>query len=576
MENIIKRTESGESSLTTTEIDSDDKNAFFAHDTEQDIKNQTNELLGICKENDDISEKSQSTNNITRAMKSGLSFNNTMISFRDTSSIAMSECTKPDPPSIIDHKVIYDKTNSDNENDRILDNHFRSGSDFDLVISSFPDSGSFVKNAERSPKVRDSNNNSSILKKSNPESEGEILDQNTNKKSQQLSDKKHTTEHIQIDRNVSCEEFSSMESQTDLINSSKNKQNRDASKNSQENSTPKGQRVCMEPKADFKHLEIGNSGKDENSVVSRQTQLEPNATHSNSFNLELRQSKITNESSNKLEDLNQSNPVVRTNHQIDTSNFQVTKSDQFFAPVGNGSITEPVSLSRGYGIEEEAILPPVDENSASQIQRLPVQTSYFEQERQYMHNENQGTYGYNHSPTVPMGTNSNAPTHQALTMMSLNGISHAVMMTNTGGTNLPVHAPMSNGGRRKIFLRLEEDVVNTQQNNKSKGFRNGILGHIRKKSSSIMSFGGKRRGQSLSSFDDLDHLDNETSLFTAVSRGKITVSWYEGTSSLELQEHVRRCVVRKLVRSQGVSNCIELDDLRILDETIEPPEGKKE
>jgi len=65
---------------------------------------------------------------------------------------------------------------------------------------------------------------------------------------------------------------------------------------------------------------------------------------------------------------------------------------------------------------------------------------------------------------------------------------------------------------------------------------------------------------------------------TAVDRGTITVSWYEGTTSSEMQEHVFNCVLRKLNgNSAMISNKdikggekIRLEDVRLLDENAAP------
>eukprot|EP00580_Thalassiosira_gravida_P004520 CAMPEP_0201624038 /NCGR_PEP_ID=MMETSP0493-20130528/357_1 /ASSEMBLY_ACC=CAM_ASM_000838 /TAXON_ID=420259 /ORGANISM="Thalassiosira gravida, Strain GMp14c1" /LENGTH=1144 /DNA_ID=CAMNT_0048093801 /DNA_START=630 /DNA_END=4064 /DNA_ORIENTATION=+ len=66
---------------------------------------------------------------------------------------------------------------------------------------------------------------------------------------------------------------------------------------------------------------------------------------------------------------------------------------------------------------------------------------------------------------------------------------------------------------------------------------------------------------------------------TVVDRGTITVSWYEGTTSSEMQEHVFNCVLRKLNSSSSgiISNKdikrggkIKLEDVRLLDENVAP------
>ena len=97
-------------------------------------------------------------------------------------------------------------------------------------------------------------------------------------------------------------------------------------------------------------------------------------------------------------------------------------------------------------------------------------------------------------------------------------------------------------GRRKIRLHLKEDVRGTR----GKGF----LGHFRQRSRSMF-------GQ----------IEVEEERF--VDRGRLTVSWYEGTASQELQEHVRKSTRRKL----KLQDHIELVDMRFVDETQDPPEG---
>lgn len=106
-----------------------------------------------------------------------------------------------------------------------------------------------------------------------------------------------------------------------------------------------------------------------------------------------------------------------------------------------------------------------------------------------------------------------------------------------------------NGGRHKIYLRMQEEV-------RSKTSRPSILGHIRSRSQRMM-FGAEPSAV-------VDVLD-----YTSVDRGNITVSWFDGTSSLELHEHVRRSVIRKLKLEKNTV----LEEMRILDESMNPPEG---
>jgi hypothetical protein len=103
--------------------------------------------------------------------------------------------------------------------------------------------------------------------------------------------------------------------------------------------------------------------------------------------------------------------------------------------------------------------------------------------------------------------------------------------------------------KRKITLRLIEE--NPHQSTIRKTFLSSI-----------------RRRPKGNSFGSLD--DSMEPTTTGQDRGRITVSWYEGTTSLELQEHVRRSVVRKI----ELRGTIKLKDMRILDESVHPPEGE--
>ena len=105
------------------------------------------------------------------------------------------------------------------------------------------------------------------------------------------------------------------------------------------------------------------------------------------------------------------------------------------------------------------------------------------------------------------------------------------------------------GGKRKIKLRLQEEILARPSHERRKSF-----------------FFGR------SSTKDLLRRERTTSEGepSEIDRGAITVSWFEGTSSMELQEHVTRSVSRKLKLNSGQT----LDDIRILDTKSDPPEGK--
>ncbi len=103
-------------------------------------------------------------------------------------------------------------------------------------------------------------------------------------------------------------------------------------------------------------------------------------------------------------------------------------------------------------------------------------------------------------------------------------------------------------GKRKVQFRLVEDLAVPT--------RKGMRG-------SFLSF---RRG---SNRNLLAPSPMEEPL-QQIERGRVTVSWYEGTTSLELLEHVRNAVIRKV----GLQGTMKLAELRVLDESTNPPEGK--
>jgi hypothetical protein len=106
-------------------------------------------------------------------------------------------------------------------------------------------------------------------------------------------------------------------------------------------------------------------------------------------------------------------------------------------------------------------------------------------------------------------------------------------------------SPLIGGGRRKIKLRLEQDARSDDR-----------------RSFFSRSFSRHKRDDSLLSVDSVGQ--------NGIDRGSIAVSWFEGTTSSELQEHVRKSVARKM----GLHGDVKLNDLRIIDETMDPPEGK--
>ena len=79
--------------------------------------------------------------------------------------------------------------------------------------------------------------------------------------------------------------------------------------------------------------------------------------------------------------------------------------------------------------------------------------------------------------------------------------------------------------------------------------------------------------------DSLDGMGDTTTDISEVDRGSIVVSWYEGTTSSEMTEHVFNCVLRKLNSSDSSSissvpiggkkngsGKMKLEDVRLLDD----------
>jgi hypothetical protein len=101
--------------------------------------------------------------------------------------------------------------------------------------------------------------------------------------------------------------------------------------------------------------------------------------------------------------------------------------------------------------------------------------------------------------------------------------------------------PPLGGGRRKITLQLQEDA------------------HDSSRRSFFFRRSSKSRTSPLQSIEE-----------GGIDRGNVIVSWFEGTSSAELQEHVRKSVIRKM----NLDSDARLADFRIMDQSETPPEGK--
>ena len=167
-----------------------------------------------------------------------------------------------------------------------------------------------------------------------------------------------------------------------------------------------------------------------------------------------------------------------------------------------------------------------------------------------------GTY---HPPTAidenptPIA-NGGAVMHQPVALMA-----HPHQQFNTNQSLAVTHPPATTmmvmggalagtGGRRKIKLRMEEELPVAADDER------GFLRSIRR--SALFGSGELSSGRA------------SPDVRKQVDRGTLTISWFEGTSTLELQEHVRNSVIRKL----KLPKHIELVDFRVIDESSDPPE----
>jgi len=151
------------------------------------------------------------------------------------------------------------------------------------------------------------------------------------------------------------------------------------------------------------------------------------------------------------------------------------------------------------------------------------------------------------------------------------GFASTMQSPNHPGMSGMMGMSSSNGGRRKIRLRLQEEVKNSVGTIRKHFRSTSLLGSLRRNSSRVLRLGSAAKSMDFGD-DDQEGETSMAALYRTVDRGTITISWYEGTSSLELQQHVRKTIIRKLKLE---SSNVDLDDIRILDETESPPEGMR-
>ena len=119
--------------------------------------------------------------------------------------------------------------------------------------------------------------------------------------------------------------------------------------------------------------------------------------------------------------------------------------------------------------------------------------------------------------------------------------------------------------RRSMSLRLEEEI---------KVHLPVAEGSATKKKKSLLSRISRRRAKSHNIGDDnedvVQSIQTNYPAIKRIDRGTVSVSWYAGTTSTELQNHVKNCVERKL--SLGSKKLLR--NFRVIDESVQPSEGE--
>jgi hypothetical protein len=124
-------------------------------------------------------------------------------------------------------------------------------------------------------------------------------------------------------------------------------------------------------------------------------------------------------------------------------------------------------------------------------------------------------------------------------------------------------------GRRTMKLKLMEEV--RTDGLQTEGSKKSIFSRV-----SVLA----RRTRSMGSNDDFELQDNKAVVMLnssspqkvktmVVDRGEVKISWYDGTSTVELQDHVRKSVENKM----RIGRKKLLLNLRVIDESTDPPEG---
>ncbi len=119
--------------------------------------------------------------------------------------------------------------------------------------------------------------------------------------------------------------------------------------------------------------------------------------------------------------------------------------------------------------------------------------------------------------------------------------------------------------RKRVILRLVEKQETTIH-----GGKKSIFSILKRPKSRSMGSGEELLDDCLETMQNIEDNKSPQRMKKYARRGEVTVSWYEGTTAVELQDHVRKSVERKVRLGEKQT----MVNLRVLDESVEPFEGK--
>lgn len=438
---------------------------------------------------------------------------------RPRSPSVFSESTKPDPPSVIDHQVLDD---DDDEELRVEDFASLEDEEGEAHLLPTPRIGSTKRLQERN----------SV--------DGRIL-----QKALAYIDVPHTTDDDEgADGSVLFED-----DEADLVPSevASLPVEESGEEKKQLASKPQEPPVVDARLEEVPHQPLEQPDEGTNDPPSRLPSFAPDPAQEDSssvvFAAETTEGEEENVKSEHTENVPAQHPVMEISYGGD-DDTQVPRE----GPT-NGQAGLPRSQHGELQRQGSGLLPTSSWHTPSrslQAERQPVDGSNHRAVQAASFLPNTTTY----APTPAFGP---APT----TFATPYPAPFATSTTNTPYMmmgNLSVAANGNSGGRRKIHLRLREEVQSPHKRRRS-----SFLGHIRRRSSRMLGV-----ESSLESVAEQPE-------FVSLERGLLSVSWYVGTSAVDLQEHVRKSVLRKL----RLPPRTQLIDLRLLDESMSPPEGKE-